>query len=134
MLQAVGDTRTGGAYSERRISSIREKEQRQDAAGVNTVGTVVIISNSEPNEQASTEKSVNDTEKAAHTSSIELQTYKSLAPLLPAEEGRVEETPPASIFVIEADVNQATSDHFHFALRLPSSDEESRDRIDVAVG
>lgn len=113
---------------------MREKERRQDATDVSGVGTVVIISNSAPNEQSGREKSVNDAEKAAHTSSIELQTYKSLAPLLPAEEGHVEETPPASIFVIEADVNQATSDHFHFALRLSTSDEESRDRIDVAVG
>lgn len=133
-MQAVGDTRAGSAYPERRMSSIREKEQCQDATGINTVGTVVIISNSAPNEQASKEKSVNDTEEAVHTSSIELQTYKSLAPLLPAEESRIEETPPASIFVIEADVNQATSDHFHFTLRLSSPDEESRDRIDVAVG
>ncbi|XP_014479841.1 PREDICTED: adenosine receptor A2b-like isoform X2 [Dinoponera quadriceps] len=135
LRQAVGDTRIGAAYSERRTSSLREKGKRQDTTDISAVGTVVIISNSAPCEQASKEKSINDAdEKAAHTSSMELQTYKSLAPLLPAEEGHVEETPPASIFVIEADVNQATSDHFHFALRLSTPDEESRDRIDVAVG
>ncbi|XP_011141533.1 adenosine receptor A2b isoform X2 [Harpegnathos saltator] len=134
LRQAVGDMRAGGVYPERRISSIREKEQHQDTMDINAVGTVVIISNSTLNEKSSKEKSVNDAEKATHTSSIELQTYKSLAPLLPAEEDHVEETPPASIFVIEADVNQATSDRFHFALRLSSPDEESRERIDVAVG
>lgn len=62
------------------------------------------------------------------SSSMELQTYKSLAPLLPAEENHVEETPPASIIVIEADVvNHASPDHF---LVL----EESRDRVDITGG
>lgn len=62
------------------------------------------------------------------SSSMELQTYRSLAPLLPAEENRVEETPPSSIFVIEADVvNHASPDRL---LVL----EESRDRIDIAGG
>lgn len=59
------------------------------------------------------------------SSSMELQTHKSLAPLLYAEGNHVEETPPASIFVIEADVVNY-DDH----LRLSS--EESRDKIDVA--
>lgn len=69
------------------------------------------------------------------TTSMELQTYKSLAPLLPAEEGRVEETPPASIFVIEADVNHAAAaDRSRLALRGSSPDEKSRDKVDVAGG
>ncbi|XP_076653753.1 adenosine receptor A2b isoform X1 [Halictus rubicundus] len=42
-------------------------------------------------------------------SSMELQIYKPMVPLLPAEIDRVEETPPASIFVIEVDVNHVDS-------------------------
>ncbi|XP_076627577.1 adenosine receptor A2b isoform X1 [Colletes latitarsis] len=45
----------------------------------------------------------------SRVSLMELQTYKSLAPLLPAEIDHVEETPPASIFVIEVDVNHVDS-------------------------
>ncbi|KAG7198859.1 hypothetical protein KM043_015686 [Ampulex compressa] len=38
--------------------------------------------------------------------SMELQIYRPLMPLLPTEIDRLEETPPASIFVIHADVNR----------------------------
>lgn len=49
--------------------------------------------------------------RSSHITSIELQTYKPLIPLLPAEVDHVEETPPASIFVIEVDVNHVESVH-----------------------
>ncbi|XP_012536943.1 adenosine receptor A2b isoform X2 [Monomorium pharaonis] len=150
LLRQVIDVnrRMDGAYPERRVSSIREKETRQNATDVGTAdGSAVLIGNSSaPTTTASKrtreEKEVlasdgdvvdrNDDDDANSEdrgiSSMELQTYKSLAPLLPAEENRVEETPPASIFVIEADVvNHASPDRL---LVL----EESRDRIDVAGG
>ncbi|KAK9303625.1 hypothetical protein QLX08_004730 [Tetragonisca angustula] len=49
--------------------------------------------------------------RSSHITSMELQTYKPLIPLLPAEVDHVEETPPASIFVIEVDVNHVESVH-----------------------
>lgn len=124
-----------GAYPERRISSIREKETCQNVTDVGTtVGSTVLISNSAPaNKRKSEEELASDGDVVDRdatdrdvSSSMELQTYKSLAPLLPAEENYVEETPPASIFVIEADV----VNHADHLLVL----EESRDRIDVAGG
>lgn len=129
-----------GTYPERRVSSIREKETRQNATDVgNALGNSILISNfaSATNKRMSEEESASDSEIVDRkddatdrgiSSSMELQTYKSLAPLLPAEENHVEETPPASIFVIEADVvNHASPDHL---LVL----EESRDRIDITAG
>ncbi|XP_011168551.1 adenosine receptor A2b isoform X2 [Solenopsis invicta] len=135
-----GNRRMDGAYPERRVSSIREKEVRKNATDVNiAAGTAVLISNSAPAaaiKRMNEEKPINDGDivdrnddaTARGISSMELQTYKSLVPLLPAEEDHVEETPPASIFVIEADVvNHASPDRL---LVL----EESRDRVDVAGG
>jgi len=126
-----------GAYSERRVSSIREKETRQNTDVGTTIGSVVLINNSAlANKRTSEEELASDDDLVDRNddaidcgiSSMELQTYKSLAPLLPAEENHIEETPPASIFVIEADVvNHASPDRL---LVL----EESRDRIDVAGG
>ncbi|CAK9821995.1 Adenosine receptor A2b [Anthophora retusa] len=49
--------------------------------------------------------------KTSSCIAMELQTYKPLMPLLPAEVDNVEETPPASIFVIEVDVNHVDSVH-----------------------
>lgn len=130
-----------GMYSERRVSSMREKETRQNATDVGTaIENSILISNSAPatnkqmsEEQLASDGNIVDRKDDANdceiSSSMELQTYKSLAPLLPAEEDHVEETPPASIFVIEADVvNHASPDHHLLVL------EESRDRIDVAGG
>jgi len=125
-----------GAYSERRVSSIREKETRQNTDVGTTIGSVVLINNSAlANKRTSEEELASDDDLVDRNDdaidreiscSMELQTYKSLAPLLPAEENHIEETPPASIFVIEADVvNHASPDRL---LVL----EESRDRIDVA--
>lgn len=53
----------------------------------------------------------NISRSSSHITSMELQTYKPLMPLLPAEIDHVEETPPASIFVIEVDVNHMESVH-----------------------
>jgi len=66
-------------------------------------------------------------------SPMELQTYKPLVSLLPAEKDCVEETPPVSIFVIEADVVNHTVPDFHQTLHI-SLDEESRDKADVVTG
>lgn len=52
---------------------------------------------------------IEDSRIPSSVSSMELQTYKTLTPLLPAADDRVEETPPASIFVIEVDVNHVNS-------------------------
>lgn len=122
---------------ERRISSIREKEPRQNAADVGTAVESVINNSTPTKERISGEEAVSDGNivdwssgaTGRESSSMELQTYKLLAPLLPAEEHSVEETPPVSTFVIEVDVvNHATPDHLRLAI------EESRDRIDVAGG
>ncbi|XP_011867075.1 PREDICTED: adenosine receptor A2b-like isoform X2 [Vollenhovia emeryi] len=138
-----GSRKMDGAYFERRVSSIRTKEtknERQNATDVCTaVGSPVLMSNSAPatNRRTSEEELASDGDIVDRnddaidrevSSSMELQTYKSLAPLLPAEEDRVEETPPASIFVIEADVVNHVSPDRLLVL------EESRDRIDVAGG
>ena len=122
-------------YSERRVSLIRQKEMHQNITDISiTVGSAILMSNSAPVNKRMIEKELasdGDIDRADATdhgisSSMELQTYKSLAPLLPAEEDRIEETPPASIFVIEADVvNHASPDHLLIV-------EESRDRIDIA--
>ncbi|KAL6264829.1 hypothetical protein P5V15_004924 [Pogonomyrmex californicus] len=135
--QVIDGKRVDGVYTERRVSSIREKETRQTNAD-SAVGSAVLINNSAPVNERMNEKELaddgdvvdrnDDATDRGISSSLELQTYKSLVPLLPAEEDRVEETPPASIFVIEADVvNHASPDHL---LVL----DESRDRIDVAGG
>lgn len=134
----IDDRRLSSAYiaAERRISSIREKEPRKNAAeNVGTaLGSAILINNSAPTKERVSEEVVSDgdildgaTDRG--TSSMELQTCKLLASLLPAEEHSVEETPPVSTFVIEVDVvNHATPDHLRLTL------EESRDRIDVAGG
>lgn len=104
------------------------------------VGVTALISNSAPaNDGRLIDGLVNDVERndvidRDTASPMELQTYKSLATLLPAEEDCVEETPPASIFVIEAEVvNHTAPDRLRQALRV-SLDEESRDRADVITG
>ncbi|XP_018355317.1 PREDICTED: adenosine receptor A2b-like isoform X1 [Trachymyrmex septentrionalis] len=141
LLRQVIDNnrRMDSTYSERRVSLIRQKETHQNITDVSiTVGSAILMSNSAPVNKRTIEKElasdgdiVDRTDDATDygiSSSMELQTYKSLAPLLPAEEDRIEETPPASIFVIEADVvNHASPDHLLVV-------EESRDRIDVAGG
>lgn len=121
---------------------MRERETRRDATepsiSLNTIETTLAISKSTPAIGRLTEGPANvernDATDRDTVSPIELKTYKSLVPLLPAEENCVEETPPASIFVIEADVvNHTASDRLREALRV-SLDEESRDRIDVMTG
>ncbi|XP_077267315.1 adenosine receptor A2b isoform X1 [Temnothorax americanus] len=130
-----GSRRMDNACPERRVSSTCRNATDVGAA----VGSPIPISNSTlaTNKRMSEEELASDgdivdrnddeTDRGSSTS-LELRTYRSLAPLLPAEENHVEETPPASIFVIEADVvNHASPDRL---LVL----EESRDRIDVAGG
>lgn len=143
LRQVIDDARrTPGRYPERRVSSMRERETRRDATepsiSLNTIETTLAISKSTPAIGQLTEGPANvernDATDRDTVSPIELKTYKSLVPLLPAEENCVEETPPASIFVIEADVvNHTASDRLREALRV-SLDEESRDRIDVMTG
>lgn len=62
------------------------------------------------------------------STSMELQTYKSLLPLLPAQEDQIEETPPASIFMIEVDVLNHMAPDYLLVL------EKSRDKIDITGG
>lgn len=135
MPQAIDNSRTADIYSERRVSSLREKETRQNVADIGAIVGITLVSDSATNERPSEEEATaSDGHVARQTTSMELQTYKSLMPLLPAEEDRVEETPPTSIFVIAADVNHTAPDHYPLVLQLSSHDEEPRDRIDVAGG
>lgn len=101
---------------------MQEKETRQNVVDGNIMNetTVVINNSAPPNERLSEEEvaSEGDASVRAVSSSMELQTYKSLLPLLPAQEDRVEETPPASIFMIEVDVLN------HAAPRLSSGSRE----------
>lgn len=120
---------------------MREKETQLTATNIDattlTVTTSLIISSSKPtaarrlSEELASDSDIDDVVNQNEnvtdrriSSSMELQTHKSLAPLLPAEGNHVDETPPASIFVIEADVVNY-GDHLHLSL------EESRDEIDV---
>lgn len=114
-IRAPGPLTRPGSIQEKREanltasgSSQAEKQGEGDNAGEN--------SNEHPCRNVS--RSVTRTEPppaglsrtpSAISSSMELQTYKPLMPLLPAEIDRLEETPPASIFVIEADVNPIDS-------------------------
>jgi len=107
----IDDARkTGGGYPERRVSS-RERKTCQSAmepsTNIATVGATTLISNSLPINERLIEGLANDVDRNEAidrdtASPMELQTYKPLVPLLPAEKDCVEETPPVSIFVIEA--------------------------------
>lgn len=66
----------------------------------------------------STNNKIEVLESPTNAASMELQIYKPFLPLLPAEMDRVEETPPASIFVIEVDVN-------HVEFTPDTTEEES---------
>ncbi|KAG6800130.1 adenosine receptor A2b [Apis mellifera caucasica] len=118
LLRQVTDVRSKGLSVSRDIS-IRDKE----------TGNASSSSQSDKQEddnmsQNSNEFQRNESDKfennridsnisksSSHITSMELQTYKPLMPLLPAEIDNVEETPPASIFVIEVDVNHMESVH-----------------------
>lgn len=132
----VIDDRARSIFSERCVSPTGDKEKHRKPKEIKAVGTALISSRTQ-NEQLPFDESANDEinrddDKTVQSSSIELQTYKSLATLLPAEEDRIDETPPATIF--KADVNHTTSDHFHLRLGLSSPNEESRDKTDVVGG
>ncbi|XP_011340162.1 adenosine receptor A2b isoform X2 [Ooceraea biroi] len=140
LRQVIGDARKTGGYPERRVSSLRDRETRQNVAEPSiNVNTTALISNSAPANERLIGELANDVDRndvieRDTASPMELKTYKSLAPLLPAEEDCVEETPPASIFVIEADVvNHTAPGRLRQVLRV-SLDEESRDRVDVVTG
>jgi len=110
----------------------------EPSTNIATVGTTTLIGNSLPINERLIEGLANDVDRNEAidrdtVSPMELQTYKSLVPLLPAEEGCIEETPPASIFVIEADVVNHTVPDFRQTLHI-SLDEGSQDKVDVVTG
>ncbi|XP_003705802.2 adenosine receptor A2b [Megachile rotundata] len=125
LLRQVTDVKLRGSYSTPRKVSIREKElcnanasssshsdkpEVDDCANDNTTQDDEFRRNGSDNFKIKTiDSSLSIT--PSHISSIELQTYKPLMPLLPAEVDHVEETPPSSIFVIEVDVNHVDSVH-----------------------
>ncbi|XP_029171232.1 adenosine receptor A2b-like isoform X2 [Nylanderia fulva] len=125
LRQVIDNKRTSNAFSERRVSLTQEKETRQ-SSDINTKTAVVISDSAPSNERLGEEEAVSDPSVRGISPSMELQTYKSLIPLLPAQEDRIEETPPASIFMIEVDVLNHTTPDYLLVL------EKSRDRIDIA--
>lgn len=124
----MDNKRTSSTYSEKRVLSIQEKETHQN---INIANETAVISNSAPlNERLREEEVVSegDAGVCAISPSMELQTYKSLLPLLPAQEDRIEETPPGSIFMIDVDVLNHTAPDYLLTL------EKSRDKIDTTGG
>jgi hypothetical protein len=99
----------------------------EPSTNIATVGATTLISNSLPINERLIEGLANDVDRNEAidrdtASPMELQTKDC-----------VEETPPVSIFVIEADVVNHTVPDFHQTLHI-SLDEESRDRADVVTG
>ncbi|XP_076674251.1 adenosine receptor A2b isoform X2 [Andrena cerasifolii] len=120
LLRQVTDVRSKGLAS--RNVSIREKEADSINASSSSEndkqevdGSVNDNASQRSNEHCYGESEtfndnrIEESRGLSSVSSMELQTYKTLTPLLPAEDDRVEETPPASIFVIEVDVNHVNS-------------------------
>ena len=68
-------------------------------------------SSSTPRNVSIREKELCSTNGSSSSQSDKQEVDVSLMPLLPAEIDHVEETPPASIFVIEVDVNHIDSVH-----------------------
>ncbi|XP_060812444.1 adenosine receptor A2b-like [Bombus pascuorum] len=114
LLRQVTDVKSKGSFSSPRNVTIREN----DAGNTSS-------SSSDRQENDNASQNSNDLQRnesdhfendrinsrSPRVTSLELQTYKPLMPLLPAEVDHVEETPPASIFVIEVDVNHVESVH-----------------------
>ncbi|XP_033329877.2 adenosine receptor A2b isoform X1 [Megalopta genalis] len=125
LLRQVTDVRCKPTAMSRN-ASIREKEvmseandgsssshsDKQEADGCSNDN---VSQNSNEDRRSESDNYVNDridsslSRAPSCVSSMELQTYKPMMPLLTAEINRVEETPPASIFVIEVDVNHVDS-------------------------
>ncbi|XP_076232764.1 adenosine receptor A2b isoform X2 [Calliopsis andreniformis] len=120
LLRQVTDVRSKGFSSAPRNVSIREKEtpsavsssSQSEKQEVEGSGNDTVSQNSNENRPSESDNSTNnriEVSTPSNISSMELQTYRPLMPLLPAEANRLEETPPASIFVIEVDVNHVES-------------------------
>lgn len=112
------DVRSRGSLYAARNVSFREKDAGNASSSSHSDRQEVdnVSQNSaelQKNENDSIENSRIDSRvtRSTNVTSMELQTYKPLMPLLPAEVDHVEETPPASIFVIEVDVNHIVSVH-----------------------
>ncbi|XP_070157254.1 LOW QUALITY PROTEIN: adenosine receptor A2b [Polyergus mexicanus] len=127
LRQVLDNKRTGSARSERRVLSTQEKEIRQNIVDSNIMNEITVAINNAPSNERLSEEEVaseDDASVRGISPSMELQTYKSLLPLLPAQEDRIVETPPASIFMIEVNVLNHTAPDYLLVL------EKSRDRID----
>lgn len=114
LLRQVTDVKSKGSFSSPRNVTIRENDagntsssssdrQENDNASQNSNDLQRNESDNFENDRINS--------RSPRVTSLELQTYKPLMPLLPAEVDHVEETPPASIFVIEVDVNHVESVH-----------------------
>ncbi|KZC09710.1 PREDICTED: adenosine receptor A2b-like [Dufourea novaeangliae] len=118
LLRQVTDVRLKPSSTPRNVS-IREKEasnasssSQSDKQEVDDCNNDNASQNSNENHRSESDSYANnriDSKVPSSVSSMELQTYKPLVPLLPAEIDHLEETPPASIFVIEVDVNRVDS-------------------------
>ncbi|XP_017882495.1 adenosine receptor A2b-like [Ceratina calcarata] len=121
LLRQVTDVRSKGPYSVSRNVSIREKKEEVGNASSSSQSDKQDMDNVSRN-SSELQRNENDRDyenkldvtiarSSSRVTSMELQIYKPLMPLLPAEVDHVEETPPASIFVIEVDVNHIDSIH-----------------------
>ncbi|XP_031849728.1 adenosine receptor A2b isoform X2 [Nomia melanderi] len=121
LLRQVTDVRFKPSATPR-SASIREKEAPDESSSSHSDKQEIDGLSNDNASQNSNEEHRSESDSSSNNrlnkslsrapscvSSIELQTYKPLVPLLPAEIDRVEETPPASIFVIEVDVNHVDS-------------------------
>lgn len=122
LLRQVSDVRVKGSFSTPRNISIREKEtgnasssSQSDKQEIDGCPNDNASQNSNENHGSDSDNYTNNridsslSRAPSRVSLMELQTSKPLVPLLPAEIDHVEETPPASIFVIEVDVNHIDS-------------------------
>ncbi|XP_053988738.1 adenosine receptor A2b-like isoform X2 [Hylaeus anthracinus] len=118
LLRQVTDVRAKGFSSAPRNVSIREKETANENGSSSSQSDKQEADDCLNDNSSQNRIDSNLSGAPSRESLMELQTYKTMAPLIPAEVDRVEETPPSSIFVIEADVNRVDS-------ILDKMDEES---------
>ncbi|XP_033184037.1 adenosine receptor A2b [Bombus vancouverensis nearcticus] len=114
LLRQVTDVRSRGSFSSPRNVTIRENDvANTSSSSSDRQENDNASQNSNDLQRNESDNFGNDriTPRSPRITSLELQTYKPLMPLLPAEVDHVEETPPASIFVIEVDVNHVESVH-----------------------
>ncbi|CAL7947595.1 unnamed protein product [Xylocopa violacea] len=129
LLRQVTDVRSKASLTVARNVSIREKEVENVSSS--SPSDKQEVDNVSPNSNELHRNGSDsfgsrkiDSRSSSRMTSMELQIYKPLMPLLPAEVDHVEETPPASIFVIEVDVNHVDSVHENMDEELAESKDK----------